>query len=200
MILGIWILDRQYSWCTQGNSDRMKALLVFVCIVCTTKSLDNGLGRTPQMGWNSWTHFRCSINAQLVMDTAGAMVCVFCSICVYWPIRVWDCHAKSGPPLFSSARSYLEIFVPPDNLFQICWNIWTLLKYFIPPLIFNVQRGITYFTWNIQSPNNFWCTHAWIWQLEILYRDYTEFRHSDVSYLGKDWTKKEVRRLKAWFC
>ena len=63
------------------NSDRMKAklmktLLVFVCVVCTTKSLDNGLGRTPQMGWNSWNHFRCSINAQLVMDTADAMVCV----------------------------------------------------------------------------------------------------------------------------
>ena len=31
------------------------------------------------------------------------------------------CHAKSGPPLFSSAWSkYIKIFGPPDNLFQIC--------------------------------------------------------------------------------
>ena len=29
------------------------------------------------------------------------------------------CHAKSGPPIFSSPRSkYIEIFGPPDTLFQ----------------------------------------------------------------------------------
>lgn len=53
----------------------MKALLVFVSVLHATESLDNGLGRTPQMGWNSWNHFGCSVDAQLVMDTADAMVC-----------------------------------------------------------------------------------------------------------------------------
>lgn len=34
------------------------ASLVFTLVVC----LDNGLGLTPQMGWNSWNHFGCNIN------------------------------------------------------------------------------------------------------------------------------------------
>jgi len=33
--------------------------------------LDNGLGRTPQMGWNSWNHFACKIDEQLIRQTAS---------------------------------------------------------------------------------------------------------------------------------
>ena len=50
------------------------ALLVFVSILHSIKSLDNGLGRTPQMGWSSWNHFRCAVDSQLIMETADAMV------------------------------------------------------------------------------------------------------------------------------
>jgi alpha-galactosidase len=35
---------------------------------------DNGLGRTPPMGWNSWNHFHCNIEEQLIRDTAQAMI------------------------------------------------------------------------------------------------------------------------------
>ena len=54
----------------------MKALLVFVCVFHATNSLNNGLGRTPQMGWNSWNHFRCAIDSQLVMEISDAFVCM----------------------------------------------------------------------------------------------------------------------------
>lgn len=56
-------------------------------------ALNNGLGRTPQMGsrkilffnqssytfsyvigWNSWNHFGCGINEEIVRQTADAMV------------------------------------------------------------------------------------------------------------------------------
>jgi len=37
-------------------------------------SLDNGLARTPPMGWNSWNHFGCDVSAQLIRETADAMV------------------------------------------------------------------------------------------------------------------------------
>uniref|UniRef100_A0A0E0Q7N7 alpha-galactosidase n=1 Tax=Oryza rufipogon TaxID=4529 RepID=A0A0E0Q7N7_ORYRU len=33
--------------------------------------LDNGLGRTPQMGWNSWNHFGCNINENTIRSTAA---------------------------------------------------------------------------------------------------------------------------------
>jgi len=54
----------------------MKVLVLFVYtyVLRSSLSLDNGLGKTPQMGWNSWNHFGCSINDQLVMETADAMV------------------------------------------------------------------------------------------------------------------------------
>ncbi|CAJ1952375.1 unnamed protein product [Sphenostylis stenocarpa] len=36
--------------------------------------LENGLGQTPPMGWNSWNHFSCNINEGLIRETADAMV------------------------------------------------------------------------------------------------------------------------------
>ena len=35
--------------------------------------LDNGLGRTPQMGWSSWNKFGCNINETLIRDTIDAL-------------------------------------------------------------------------------------------------------------------------------
>ncbi len=35
--------------------------------------LDNGVARTPPMGWNSWNHFGCDVSAQLIRETADAM-------------------------------------------------------------------------------------------------------------------------------
>ena len=29
-----------------------------------------GLAETPPMGWNSWNHFDCEINEQIIRDTA----------------------------------------------------------------------------------------------------------------------------------
>jgi len=36
--------------------------------------LDNRLARTPPMGWNSWNHFGCDVSAQLIRETADAMI------------------------------------------------------------------------------------------------------------------------------
>jgi alpha-galactosidase len=37
-------------------------------------ALDNGLARTPPMGWNSWNAFRCRIDERLIREMADAMV------------------------------------------------------------------------------------------------------------------------------
>lgn len=34
---------------------------------------DNGLARTPPMGWNSWNHFGCNVSEELIRETADAM-------------------------------------------------------------------------------------------------------------------------------
>ena len=36
--------------------------------------LDNGLGKTPPMGWNSWNKFGCNLNETLIKDTVDQIV------------------------------------------------------------------------------------------------------------------------------
>jgi len=49
--------------------------LSIACIaICAVYALDNGLGLTPQMGWNTWNRFACSINETLIIDTMNALV------------------------------------------------------------------------------------------------------------------------------
>ncbi|CAD6225531.1 unnamed protein product [Miscanthus lutarioriparius] len=42
--------------------------------VARRAALENGLGRTPQMGWNSWNHFHRNINEEIIRQIADAMV------------------------------------------------------------------------------------------------------------------------------
>ncbi|KAH0465373.1 hypothetical protein IEQ34_005476 [Dendrobium chrysotoxum] len=58
--------------------------------------LDNGLGRTPPMGWNSWNHFQCSINEKLIRETANSMVSTGLSSLGYKYINIDDCWGESN--------------------------------------------------------------------------------------------------------
>ncbi len=37
-------------------------------------ALENGVARTPPMGWNSWNKFACNVSEQLIKSMADAMV------------------------------------------------------------------------------------------------------------------------------
>src|SRR5271156_5689323 len=54
---------------------RVCLLLVGVaCVPATGHALDNGLAKTPPMGWNSWNKYACKgINEKVVRETADAM-------------------------------------------------------------------------------------------------------------------------------
>ncbi|XP_052481918.1 alpha-galactosidase isoform X2 [Gossypium raimondii] len=56
--------------------------------------MDNGLGLTPQMGWNSWNHFHCDINETLIKETADAMVSTGLSAVGYIYINLDDCWGE----------------------------------------------------------------------------------------------------------
>ena len=47
--------------------------LIFLSILKLYYFLDNGLGKTPQMGWNSWNKFACKINETIIRDTIDAL-------------------------------------------------------------------------------------------------------------------------------
>jgi len=38
-----------------------------------TFALENGLGRVPQMGWNTWNKFACNISEELIKETIKTM-------------------------------------------------------------------------------------------------------------------------------
>ena len=38
------------------------------------RALDNGLAKTPPMGWNSWNKFGCNVSETLIRQAADALV------------------------------------------------------------------------------------------------------------------------------
>ncbi|XP_030544484.1 alpha-galactosidase-like isoform X1 [Rhodamnia argentea] len=56
--------------------------------------LDNGLGRTPQMGWNNYNHFPGKLNEKLIGQTANAMVSTGLAALGYEYINLDDCWAE----------------------------------------------------------------------------------------------------------
>nr|XP_010909866.1 alpha-galactosidase isoform X1 [Elaeis guineensis] len=60
------------------------------------KMLENGLGRTPQMGWNSWNHFGCNIDEKMIKETADALVSTGLAKLGYQYVNLDDCWAESS--------------------------------------------------------------------------------------------------------
>jgi len=52
----------------------LAAIMVCAVSLANADPLDNGLARTPPMGWNSWNRFRTRIDDRMVREIADAMV------------------------------------------------------------------------------------------------------------------------------
>ena len=49
-------------------------IITIFSILNLISSLDNGVGLTPPMGWNSWNKFGCLINEKLILSTIDTIV------------------------------------------------------------------------------------------------------------------------------
>ncbi|XP_073282952.1 alpha-galactosidase 3-like [Primulina huaijiensis] len=56
--------------------------------------LSNGLGKTPQMGWNSWNFFACDINEKVIKETADALISTGLAKLGYIYVNIDDCWSK----------------------------------------------------------------------------------------------------------
>ncbi len=65
--------------------------ILCVLVIFSTQQLDNGLGLTPQMGWNSWNHFGCGINEALIKKTADQLVATGLAAKGYKYVNLDDC-------------------------------------------------------------------------------------------------------------
>ncbi|PRP89753.1 hypothetical protein PROFUN_00095 [Planoprotostelium fungivorum] len=57
--------------------------------------LDNGLAKTPQMGWNSWNKFACNVNETVIRDTIDLIVKLKLDTLGYNYVNIDDCWAES---------------------------------------------------------------------------------------------------------
>jgi len=101
---------------------RLVALLSLIAVVF---ALDNGLGWTPQMGWNSWNHYGCGVNEQVIRQTADAFISTGLAAVGYKYVNVDDCWAYSrnssnviqaDPTTFPSGMAALASYVHSKGL------------------------------------------------------------------------------------
>ena len=66
----------------------------WILLIVAAQSLDNGLGITPPMGWNSWNHYGCNINESVVKETAELLIKTGLADKGYKYINIDDCWQK----------------------------------------------------------------------------------------------------------
>jgi len=104
----------------------MKIYFLFVCLIPLISCLDNGLARTPAMGWNSWNKFGCSINETLIKEVADAMVSTGLAAAGYEYVNLDDCwqvsrdkttgEIQADPQAFPSGIQALADYVHNKSL------------------------------------------------------------------------------------
>jgi alpha-galactosidase len=69
----------------------LAAVPLVVAVAVRAGALDNGLGRTPAMGWNEWNTFGCNSNDALIRAVADAMVSSGMAAAGYQYVNLDDC-------------------------------------------------------------------------------------------------------------
>ena len=70
-------------------------ILLLIYIIKLINCLDNGLGKTPQMGWSSWNKFGCNITEKLIKDTIDELNSSGLIEAGYKYINIDDCWQSS---------------------------------------------------------------------------------------------------------
>ncbi|MDX3660037.1 ricin-type beta-trefoil lectin domain protein [Streptomyces sp. ID05-26A] len=67
---------------------------VALSLVPSAQALENGLGRTPQLGWNDWNSFGCNVTDSLIRQTADVMVSSGMAAAGYTYVNIDDCWSE----------------------------------------------------------------------------------------------------------
>ncbi|MHC4676844.1 MAG: hypothetical protein ACYTBZ_30545, partial [Planctomycetota bacterium] len=105
----------------RGNVIRLFLLgLLFSWCATDCEGLENGLARTPPMGWNSWNRFGCNISESLIMEIADAMVTSGMKDAGYLYVNIDDCwhgerdadgYIQADPVRFPSGIAFLADYI-----------------------------------------------------------------------------------------
>jgi alpha-galactosidase len=151
------------------------ARIWLVLIVLTTASgvghaLDNGLAKTPPMGWNSWNKFGCEgLNEKVVRETADAMVTNGMKDAGYQYVILDDCwqtgrdsagNIIADTQRFPSGIKALADYVHSKGLkFGIYTDVGTMTCAKRPGSIgHEYQDAMQYASWGVDYLKEDWCS------------------------------------------
>jgi len=134
-------------------------------------ALDNGLARTPPMGWNSWNKFACNVSEDLIKQAADAMVTSGMKDAGYQYVVIDDCwqvarDAQSNiiadPQRFPSGIKALADFVHAKGLkFGLYSDAGTGTCQNRPGgRGYEFQDARQYAAWGVDYLKYDWCNHS----------------------------------------
>ncbi len=154
------------------------ANLAAACLVCLTlvpfravaqvHRLDDGLARTPPMGWNTWNKFGCDVSEKLIEETADAMASSGMRDAGYRYLVIDDCWQVSrdsagtivaDPQRFPNGIKAVADYVHAKGLlFGIYTDAGTKTCQGRPgTLDHEVQDARTYASWGVDYVKEDWC-------------------------------------------
>ena len=150
--------------------------LAFVALLSIHSSapatrLDNGLARTPPMGWNSWNHFACNVSEQLIREEADAIAASGMRDAGYRYVVIDDCwqlaRNASGVIIADSSRfphgiKALADYVHSKGLaFGIYTDAGTKTCQGRPGTLGHEEQDArTYASWGVDYVKEDWCNAA----------------------------------------
>lgn len=108
---------------------QISATVLLLLGIFTTQQvvgLNNGLGLTPPMGWNSWNKFGCDISEQVIKSAADKIVQLGLDKLGYKYVNVDDCwnlkdrdsngHQQADPERFPNGMKALGDYIHTKGL------------------------------------------------------------------------------------
>ena len=146
-------------------------LALLILASCPAFALDNGLAKTPPMGWNSWNKFGCNVSESLIRSVADAMVTTGLKDAGYEYLVIDDCwqvdRDKNGnivpdPKRFASGMKALADYVHSKGLkFGIYSDAGTGTCQNRPGSRgYEFQDARQYAAWGVDYLKYDWCNHS----------------------------------------
>ncbi len=131
-------------------------------------ALDNGVARTPPMGWNSWNKFGCNVSEELIKSMADAMVSSGMKDAGYQYVVIDDCwqvgrdaqgNIVADPQRFPSGIKALADYVHSKGLkFGLYSDVGTMTCAKRPGSMgHEYQDAAQYAAWGVDYLKYDWC-------------------------------------------
>ena len=146
------------------------AAFVIAFMASPVRALDNGLAKTPPMGWNSWNKFACDgLNEKVVRETADTMVSNGMKDAGYQYVNLDDCWQSSrdadgnivaDAAHFPSGIKALADYIHSKGLkFGLYSDVGTLTCAKRPGSIgHEYQDAMQYAKWGVDYLKEDWCS------------------------------------------